>query len=157
MKLQDFLEELKNALDGEIPPTQIEVNLKYYREYVKQKQQQGETEEEILNELGDPRLIARTIIDTSHLNKNTEKRYNTTYPKKDSYTDTENENPDLSSKVYHMPLWLFKVIAIIVILLIISILFWIGGMAVKLILKVGIPLLIIYLLYSVIKEFFPKK
>ncbi len=155
MKLQDFLEELKDALDGEIPPTQIEVNLKYYRDYVKQREQQGKTEEEILNELGEPRLIARTIIDTSHLNKNTEKKYNTTYQKKDSYTDTE--NPDLSSNVYHMPLWLFKVIAIIVILLIISILFWIGGMAVKLILKIGIPLLIIYLLYSVIKEFFPKK
>lgn len=161
MNLQDFLEELKGALNGELPPTEIESNLRYYRDYVKQQQQQGKTETEILNQLGEPRLIARTIIDTFRLNKDPERKYhNTTYQNNGSRTNQEEEenlHNEFGSKVYHMPVWLFKVIVAVILLLIASVLFWIGGKIVKLIFKIGIPLLILYIIYSLGKEFFSKK
>ena len=38
--------------------------MQYYRNYIEDEQQKGHTETDILNELGDPRLIARTLLDT---------------------------------------------------------------------------------------------
>lgn len=65
MTAENFLSELKNALDGSISPSSVNENIRYYEEYIDTEKMKGRTEEEIMGELGDPRLIARTIIDTS--------------------------------------------------------------------------------------------
>ncbi len=65
MNKDDFLRGLQNALSGEVPPTVVRDNLKYYDDYIKTELQNGREEEQVMDELGDPRLIARTIIDTT--------------------------------------------------------------------------------------------
>lgn len=42
----------------------VEDNVRYYQNYISQEIASGKSEKEVLEELGDPRLIARTIIDT---------------------------------------------------------------------------------------------
>ena len=39
--------------------------LRYYDDYIRSERQKGRSEADIMEELGDPRLIARTILDTS--------------------------------------------------------------------------------------------
>lgn len=65
MSRDEFLQGLQNALSGEVPPEIVGDNLRYYDNYMREERQKGRAEAEILEELGDPRLIARTIIDTT--------------------------------------------------------------------------------------------
>ena len=63
MTKNEFLDGLRRALNGQVPPPTVSQNLEYYRSYIATEEYKGRSEEEILEELGDPRLIARTIID----------------------------------------------------------------------------------------------
>jgi len=65
MNREEFLQGLQEALSGEVPPEVVRDNLKYYDDYIRSGHQAGRPEREILDELGEPRLIARTIIDTT--------------------------------------------------------------------------------------------
>ncbi|MCC8126749.1 MAG: DUF1700 domain-containing protein [Clostridiales bacterium] len=65
MNRLEFLQRLQDSLSGEIPPESVRENLQYYNSYIREEKQKGRDEAEILEELGDPRLIARTIIDTT--------------------------------------------------------------------------------------------
>lgn len=64
MTKYEFLNDLKAALTGNVSGEIISENMQYYDEYIAGEVRKGKTEEEILGALGDPRLIARTIIDT---------------------------------------------------------------------------------------------
>ena len=65
MKKTEFLKELEAALRGEVSPELVSENLRYYDNYISQETSKGRSEEEVTEEIGSPRLIARTIIDTS--------------------------------------------------------------------------------------------
>lgn len=64
MSREEFLEILNIQLQGEIPSNEISQHLAYYHNFIEQKIRQGQSEADILEELGDPRLIAKTLIDT---------------------------------------------------------------------------------------------
>ena len=68
MTKENFLSELREALNGSISPASVNENIRYYEEYIETEKQRGRGEEEIMEELGEPRLIARTIIDTADSN-----------------------------------------------------------------------------------------
>ena len=61
MTKREFLSELRMALEGNIPVQDIEDNIRYYDNYFAES---GRPEREVCEELGDPRLIARTLIDS---------------------------------------------------------------------------------------------
>ena len=65
MTKEQFLESLEEALSGNISPALINENIRYYDEYIETEKRKGRTEDDIMEELGDPRLIARTISDTA--------------------------------------------------------------------------------------------
>ncbi len=56
---------MQDALIGSVSSEELNENMRYYEEYIHSQVRSGKTEQEVLNELGDPRLIAKTIIDTS--------------------------------------------------------------------------------------------
>ncbi len=60
----EFIDQLRRALNGNVSPALVADNVNYYMEYISSEIRKGKTEEEVLDALGDPRLIARTIIDT---------------------------------------------------------------------------------------------
>ncbi len=65
MTKEQFLSSLEEALTGNVSPSLINENIRYYEEYIETEKRKDRTEEEILEELGDPRLIAKTISDTA--------------------------------------------------------------------------------------------
>ena len=71
MTRAEFLEELRLALQGNITQAKVNENLRYYENYIIEESRKGKTEEQIIAQLGNPRLIARTIIDTSEQMGNT--------------------------------------------------------------------------------------
>lgn len=65
MSKNEFIQGLEAALSGNVPPETVWENLIYYRDYIRTELEKGRTEQDIMDELGDPRLIARTIMDTT--------------------------------------------------------------------------------------------
>ena len=65
MTKDEFLYALKRALSGEISAEEFNENMRFYEEYIEAEIRKGRTEEDVMRSLGDPRLIAKTIIETS--------------------------------------------------------------------------------------------
>lgn len=59
MDRTEFLKIMRESLERKIPQAEIEDNLRYYREYFEQSTC---SDEEVCEELGDPRLIAKSVI-----------------------------------------------------------------------------------------------
>lgn len=62
MKKQEFLVELQKALSSRVSVSSMQENVRYYDDYISMQMRKGRTEEEIIEEIGDPRLIAKSII-----------------------------------------------------------------------------------------------
>ena len=65
MSREEFLRGLEEALAGEVPGSVVRDNLNYYSSYLSQELAKGRTMEEIIEEIGEPRIVARTIIDST--------------------------------------------------------------------------------------------
>lgn len=65
MTKNEFISQLKEALRGMVPASVVNENIRYYENYFQIQEQQGKTEREISEELGNPRLIAKSIIETN--------------------------------------------------------------------------------------------
>lgn len=65
MNKEEFITKLQHALAGGMSAGQVGEHVRYYREYIDSEIHKGKTEAEILAELGDPRLLARSILDAN--------------------------------------------------------------------------------------------
>ena len=60
----EFLDILKTQLSGQMHEGKIGAHLRYYEDYIQSKVRAGTPEEDVIAQLGDPRLIAKTLLDT---------------------------------------------------------------------------------------------
>ena len=132
MSKQEFIDRLRGALNGRIPAAQVEDTINYYLEYIDSQMRSGKSEAEVMSALGDPRLIARTIIETAQPTgdngsaDNTAKGYESnTYHSNGqnnygNYQDTANQT---HYKHFRMPGWLVVIIVLLVVFLFFSIVF----------------------------------
>lgn len=67
MTRQEFLDTLARILNRELSEAEVADNIRYYEEYMDQEIRNGRTEAEVLASLGDPRLIARTILQVDEI------------------------------------------------------------------------------------------
>lgn len=65
MNKEAFIDTLRRALYGKVSDYELTDHMRYYEDYIRQEMNRGRSEQEVLEELGDPRLIARTILETS--------------------------------------------------------------------------------------------
>lgn len=65
MTKQEFLEKLRVSLNGKVAANQVEEHVRYYEDYINVEIRKGRDEEEVMAALGEPRLIAKTIVETS--------------------------------------------------------------------------------------------
>ena len=70
MDRRGFLDILESQLTGQMHEGKIAAHLRYYEDYIQSQVMKGRSEQDVLNELGDPRLIARTLLDTDTDNGN---------------------------------------------------------------------------------------
>lgn len=64
MEKQEFLDKLRLALGGKVSPEVMTDTMNYYEEYINTELRLGKSPDEVMEALGDPRLIARTIVET---------------------------------------------------------------------------------------------
>ena len=63
MTKEQFIMELEQCLQGEVSAYELSDSLTYYRQYFEDEIRNGKSEEQVVEELGSLRLIARSIID----------------------------------------------------------------------------------------------
>ncbi|MDO4321531.1 MAG: DUF1700 domain-containing protein [Lachnospiraceae bacterium] len=74
MTRQEFLDILGRTLRRELSEQEVADNLRYYEDYMDREIQAGKSEEQVLAQLGDPRLIARTILQVDQQKEAAEER-----------------------------------------------------------------------------------
>lgn len=58
----EFLAKLREALENELDRRTVQEQTEYYRTYIIEEMEKGRPEQEVLDELGDPWVIARSVI-----------------------------------------------------------------------------------------------
>lgn len=62
---QEFLSILSETLNMELTPNEVSGNIAYYSSYFAEETSKGKSEEEVIAELGEPRMIAKSIIEAA--------------------------------------------------------------------------------------------
>lgn len=121
MDRTEFLDKLQRALAGGVNSSRVAENIQYYREYIDVEIRKGRSEEEVLESLGDPRLLAKSIIEANK-RAGVSEGTNRTY---DEETETERYGTDRMNKinVMRVPGWLIALTAVVIFLLIIGLAF----------------------------------
>lgn len=96
MTKQEFLTVLQEALSEELNGAQVNEQVNYYRRYIEEQVAGGRTESEVLDELGDARIIAHNVIDGLEAEGQTYQRTTVTYTEGES---GENAGPTWKTKV----------------------------------------------------------
>lgn len=104
MEKNEFLEKLRLSLNGKIAPETVNSTLDYYDEYISSEMQEGRTEAEVMEALGDPRLIARTIAETKGGQLNSQAAGTVDEPEQ-SFDGTG----ELPNRVHSVPGWVWLI------------------------------------------------
>jgi pro-sigmaK processing inhibitor BofA len=127
MNKQEFLDILKQSLLGEVSSEVIEQNIRYYEQYINSNSQ--EDEKKIINSLGDPRLIARTVIESDRAARQKEKsydnqRYHNEYDNSDAGNQPKNKkNRNGSTGFYTNLTWRQKLTIAVILLIVLFFIF----------------------------------
>lgn len=162
MRKDEFLQTLRRALNGNVPPRVVEENVRYYDGYISDEVRKGRSEEEVIEEIGDPRLIARTIEDTtdgagegefvdddssySQSSSRTERGY-------DTYDSGRTGSAKRHSIYIDLSKWYWRVLAAVIVFAVIYLVFMVIGGVLTLIAPFIGPLFLIWLVVTLFKNF----
>ena len=62
----EFSDLLRRSLSGRLDAAAVDEHVQYYNDYIDIRIKKGSSEEEVLAQLGDPRLIAKSILNASN-------------------------------------------------------------------------------------------
>lgn len=127
MNKQEFIDRLRAALNGRVSPNLVIENVNYYEDYINTEIRKGRAEADILQSLGDPRLIARTIIETNGSDDQTEQKgaeFQSSGYRNADYQYRENGEQYQDSpavKRIQLPGWLWAIIVILIVGVLLSV------------------------------------
>lgn len=146
MDRTEFMDRLQRSLAGGVNSSQVAENVRYYQSYIETEIRKGRSESDVLAGLGDPRLLAKSIIEAN---------------KRAGYVEGTNQNFDeetqedvgpqasrSSGGAVHVPGWLIILFVVVIALLIIGVVFSVISFLAPII----IPVLIVMLLYHFIRS-----
>lgn len=122
MSKQEFIEGLRRSISSINDYTFVNDTISYYENYIESQIRMGRTEMEVMEELGDPRLIAKSIKAT-HVSEEEDGEQN--YSQND-YTQKQifpNALFQFDGKNIRLPSWLLKTVIIIVLMVVVFLVF----------------------------------
>lgn len=161
MNKKEFLEELQKNLAGEVPRKEIESNIAYYNNYISSQGAANGSEEAVIKEIGEPRLIARTIIETykmshigsipKHKQDEAYEEYNEGY--EEGYQDPLGQSIKVEFGTGKIP-FKYKAIGIGVLVFLLFFLFLLGKALFFIFFKFLLPILVIWGILGLIMRVF---
>lgn len=120
MNRTEFLDTLRSQLSGQMHEGKVAAHVRYYEDYIQSQVRSGRDEQQVLDELGDPRLIARTLLDTDVDNGQLD------YEEYSTYSD-DAQNTQSSSRnhvhVWRFDTWYSKLLGVVILLIVVFLLF----------------------------------
>ncbi len=134
MNRQEFIRELRRAMSGSFPAGEIDRTAAYYEDYLDMRLKKGDSEEEILRELGDPRLLAKSMKAASGSGAGGRAAFGTgagsgaggrtaSGAGKDPWQADEGEASGGRRRLIRIPLWLVWVLLLLIVLAVVTIVF----------------------------------
>ena len=140
-----FLSSLREALEGNMSEQAVKENPQYYKTYIEDEVKKGRTEKEVVEELGDPWIIAKTLIESPGGEQ--------TYEEAEEDNVSRYEDRRQNVHILGLDTW-WKKAALI--LAIVGIIFGIGTLLVGVV-RIVLPILIPFLAIMFLIKFFHKK
>lgn len=154
MGKSEFIDQLRRALNGNVPEQEVYRSVQYYNEYFENNKRSGKSEEQTAEELGSPKLIAKSII--ASMGTPRQNDYSDAYD-----ADYDNSSPfggmgyeeRYTSERFTLPWWKKAGLVLMGLIIVIGIVFLISGLL-TLFIKIAVPIIIIYLIYYGIRTIF---
>ncbi|MCX4328159.1 MAG: hypothetical protein OSJ45_12830 [Lachnospiraceae bacterium] len=162
MVKKEFLDILRESLAGNVPASEVEENIRYYKDYI---ENEAESEEEALKQLGDPHLIARTIIDGFKASKGPMADFYTEQARNEYSSSVFDDDADSSegsdnieykykAEFGHKMKWYEKLVLILFAIGIISLVLFIGRIALAIVFRIVIPVILLFIIIKFITDYF---
>lgn len=152
MNKTEFLQKLGEALQGEVPNSIYQENMRYYDNYISQEVGSGKAEEQVIDSIGDPRLIAKTIIDSSEAAGNHYSKGGFYEEAGSDYTKQQGQGKNSGFHYIDLNKWYWKILAIVVIACFFLVITTIIGGVFALLMRFAGPIIVLYLLFWFIRN-----
>jgi len=158
MNRQEFIRELRIAMSGHFSSAEIQENVEYYEDYIDMQLRKGKTEKEVLDELGDPKLLIKTMRDAAK-GKNSSVRGEAAYREVSGSSTRSSASGNAAHgqmKVVQVPCIVWVIGAVLIVLLILSIVGAIFGLIMRILLYL-LPIILIAVALGWLYRYFTKK
>lgn len=149
MTKNEFMIKLQEALENDLDASAVRDNVNYYSNYIDDEIRKGRSEEEVLDELGDPWVIAQSVIDMS-AQKNVTEDYGGSY--RSAGRSSERQESSYNVHSYTIGNWWQKLLLILGIIGIVLIVAAVIGGIISLVMPIVIPVLVVILLVNFIRR-----
>ncbi|MDD2978396.1 MAG: DUF1700 domain-containing protein [Hespellia sp.] len=151
MTKYEFLQKLREALENDLSGAVVQDNINYYDRYIMEEVQKGSSEADVIAALGDPWMLARTIIDAPGGAGETNQ---TTYyeESQSNYGQEEDqyENPNAHIHVFGLDTWWKKVLLVLgIVMVVVSVIAIITGV-ISFLAPILIPVFIVMIIIRLI-------
>lgn len=152
----EFLSILRESMEGLIPMDEVEKNIQFYRSYFDES---GQADREVIEELADPRLIARTIIDAYKASKGPMADYYTEQARSEYSREHSGQYGDFANQEGgggsgRRFAWLEKAIGWFVVLFVAIVFFVVAVAVVGVFVGYVLPVILLIVLIKILADYF---
>ena len=109
MTKQEFLDSLRRSLVNGLETAEINEHIRYYSDYIDSQIRMGAAEEEVMASLGEPRLIAKTLLGMEGVETVAEE-----YVEDENVREADYRYLNFNGKTLKIPAWLFTILICVV-------------------------------------------
>lgn len=149
MTRMEFIQQLREALGNDLSSNVVQENVSFYDQYITDEVSKGKSEAEVLSMLGDPWILARTIVDAqdgtdqsiAHGTGNSNTGYN-------GETSKQGER-QTQIRTFGLDTWWKKLLLILAVIMVVVVIFSIVTGLVRLVAPIVVPIVVIMLIVRV--------
>lgn len=149
MTKSEFLAQLRKALQNNLSSSAVQENMEYYERYITEEAAKGKSEREVIDMLGDPWILARTITDASD-GTDWETVYEAGSDRNaSSYEEHAREQGLKGMHMSKVSLWVRGILLILFVIMVLMLIFSIVSGVVSFLAPVLVPILIVMIVIRI--------
>ena len=149
MRKEEFLEKLRARLSQTMSQQEVAAQIRYYENYIQEQMQNGRSEEEVLAELGDPLLIAKTLMDVQETQEEYGRQETNIYEERGGQ-----ESDDAQRELHCMEIKTRGgcLLAAVIFVVVVAMILWAAGTVLIHLLPILIPVMVVLLVVAYFKQ-----